>query len=361
MGLRDRAPKKSIVRKLFVHAGYGKTGSSAIQSWFANNVETLHRSDVSYRVNDTASLNYMVSTGNGGVLRSHLEGHLDASAAYGHYFDHEHRTTVISSEVLGLTPVGIDRLKLFCDRYDLELVVVAFVRDAYEWSYSSYVQLVKRHNYLESFEYFLRNEAKLAHVLQARRMEGRIDKLVLLHYDTHKANVIGPLVELLGIGPLQVESLSGRRVNRSLSVEEVFLVQLFVGWRRSFLDDLATNSFSSAISDWLVNTFPTRTSEVLFNDDLHRIFSQRFGESLAIFNAEIGAKHGITLGIGDVAAGHVVAAPAQEANIGLLRDISRYLASRPQLLGGCAAAFAQELSFIDADASAMLRELPSAP
>lgn len=105
-------------RRLILHLGFNKTGSSALQSWLANNVSGLSDQGFFYEIGHKENLNYRVGPGNGERLRLLLRSAIKNYPKWRidrrvhqkirkrrvdlHYLDNDHPNIIISSEGLPL-------------------------------------------------------------------------------------------------------------------------------------------------------------------------------------------------------------------------------------------------------------------
>ncbi|MFV8422592.1 hypothetical protein, partial [Vibrio parahaemolyticus] len=208
-------------RTLFLHVGYGKTGSSAIQSWLANNSANLATQGFSYTIKDTESIQYRVSSGNGGPLNGFLVGLRNEEQFKQHYFNHDLANTIISSETLSLSPDSIFKLENFCKTNGIELKVIAYVRDLADWTYSAYVQGVKRHCSLMSYSDYIIGLETFPHVFMAKMMDEQFSNITFVHYNSHKSDVVKPFSQWANIQAELLIPLANRKVNRTLTVDEI--------------------------------------------------------------------------------------------------------------------------------------------
>ncbi|WP_282177101.1 hypothetical protein [Vibrio nereis] len=323
---------ETMQHTLLLHVGYGKTGSSALQSWLANNASCLAEQGFSYAIKDKDSIQYRISSGNGGPLNGFLAGLSNAEQFKQHYFNHDLANTIISSEILSLSPDTISKLESFCKTNSIELKVLAYVRDLADWTYSAYVQGVKRHCSLMSYSDYIVNMKAFPHISMAKMMNGRFSDITFVHYNTHKADVVAPFAQWANIREDLLIPLANRKVNRTLTVDEIQVVQLFVSWRQSYFNDLDTFNISMLISDWLVNDFPNKESEVAITEKNIEQLTGKFGQSLEAFNRSIGESNGFALSYADVTLVpqmKEVSVSEEVIDVHLFELVLRYVLSRP--------------------------------
>lgn len=319
-------------RTLFLHVGYGKTGSSAIQSWLANNSANLANQGFSYTIKDTESIQYRISSGNGGPLNGFLVGLRNEEQFKQHYFNHDLANTIISSETLSLSPDSIFKLENFCKTNGIELKVIAYVRDLADWTYSAYVQGVKRHCSLMSYSDYIIGLEAFPHVFMAKMMDEQFSNITFVHYNSHKSDVVKPFSQWANIQAELLIPLANRKVNRTLTVDEIKVVQRFVSWRKRYFNDLDSFNISMLISDWLVNDYPEKESEVGISEQNITLLKNQFGHVIRDFNQSIGHKHGFTLNCfnNDTLSEESIAQSSKEQTCaeGLLESVLSYVLSR---------------------------------
>ena len=146
-------PDKS---ELIVHAGFPKTGSSALQYWLDINAAELADAGVFYpRVGRSAEdAPGNITAGNGKLLSHYLVPKLrhwsfeidDFPAAFRRIFiESDHQRVLISREQIGAADP--EMLRRFRDEIvpDVRLTFVVFIRDLYNLARASWTQHIKRH------------------------------------------------------------------------------------------------------------------------------------------------------------------------------------------------------------------------
>ncbi len=278
------------LRNVILHVGHPKTGSSALQSWLAQNRNVLASAGLIYP--DHASFDHArrfgITSGNavGGpefLFERILEADRDSA---------EGDTLLFSSEVLfwKLDDI-VERLQPLRDR--IALTVVFFIREPLEMACSSYHQAVKRNGETQSFEQCVLREAHLLEAERAHRMLRRegIDVRVL-NYGTRRGNIVGAFFDALGLGEAVAQQGEAAempaRVNRSLSRSELELVRAVnrvsgreAGWR---------------LSDMLVEHAPEVTPyRHRVSEEVRTEFGARFEHAFAYFNEMLPAVDALRL------------------------------------------------------------------
>lgn len=240
------APSNST-RKLFVHVGGPKTGSSAIQSWLAKNRDYLRNNGLTYQesTNDSEALEGRISSGNGAALaRDPSEFELHP----GHLWSSEH---LFHSGSLR------EKLSKEADNAEFLIVVCGYFRDPVEWAVSSWMQGLKRNGSFSSLDDFIssykfRREKSLLEWLEFSQQTNV--EVRFANYSRHKNSIVMHfLTQLL---ELNIQEISGvvktcqLRVNRSLTAGEI---DLMIALNRETGGDRAV---SKLISDSLVEQLP---------------------------------------------------------------------------------------------------------
>jgi hypothetical protein len=136
------------VRKIILHAGLGKTGSSTIQHLLSQHHELLKQSGIHYAVLDGGSTSTTPSSGNGARLAHSLATNNRALSAeiLGHLAP-PGSVALVSSELFGLLDTASWRLLAgCCGELSIQIErLVACVREPIGFLASSYGQEVKRH------------------------------------------------------------------------------------------------------------------------------------------------------------------------------------------------------------------------
>jgi len=195
------------VRRVVLHAGIGKTGSSALQTAFVRRRDALASYGVRYpeHRSDDVARSGGVTSGNGAPLRRWLVPRDDAPRGLGarvraqvveEVLTADARTLLYSSEFLHLArPERLDRLRRELAGHDATLEAVVYVRDLVGHALSSYSQVVKRGLYTGTFADYIAPDAEggyhlaLDRVLALPEVLGH-DNVTVLHYDTVRHDLV---------------------------------------------------------------------------------------------------------------------------------------------------------------------------
>jgi hypothetical protein len=248
-------------RKVVLHIGLPKTGSTAIQTFLSRNQSSLLESSIDYLPISQfeEGRKGVIASGNGAhlaraMLNSKDEAFLpwDDARAQAAFLAAAERsdaeTLLLSSELFALaTPEGWSRLLATVDQADLDLSIVAVVRNHCDFLSSSYIQAVKRHRIVQPPPAFIRDFIQHNQYLRYgaffRDLKARLGtQISLLSFDA--AFVHGGLIQdfLSALGPLGENTPKEiARINISPTPEEVAFLRVCnrYGPRMNFSDVLA--------------------------------------------------------------------------------------------------------------------------
>lgn len=225
-----------VERRLLLHAGMPKTGTSALQAAFARNEQLLEAAGVHHPEGGAhrRALRGKVTAGNAGLLTPWLRG--------GEELTREELAAWLD-DVLAQTPTGADRVlvssetcfyavaerlvglrELLADR-GVGLEVLVLVRDAVPWTVSTYGQHVQRLGHAGSLAEWVEQFRRVYADWRARlttfhEVVGPAG-LTVLHYDSHRTDLVGAVfAEVLGT-PAHTPPREDAPVNRTLGAREV--------------------------------------------------------------------------------------------------------------------------------------------
>lgn len=278
-------------KKVLIHIGYAKTGSSAVQSWLSENRKRLAESLLIYPQRSIDG-QQLISSGNGQVLIDYLGGRRTFEEVDRLYkFSDPSTVTLISSERIRLTLEAIDKLHALEQEFQLDIEILAYVREPFAWLHSRYLQRVKRHNFTGDFLSFLKQTKRVSFITESFNLKRSGFKFKLVSYDQHQDNVLAPFCEFIGVDCddfVQVE-----QINRSLTQEEACLVASF----ELYLKDSKHEGKGRQLADQLVANYVPIGRQVAakYSKKEAKLATRRYGEQIDDFNHEIGKEVGITL------------------------------------------------------------------
>jgi len=253
------------MKKLYLHIGLGKTGSSALQSWLSLNAEALARQGIDY-ADTVPEVKYGESlSGNGSILHQACVDldfdEVQRLLTSTYFFTPGNDIAVISCELFqGARPAAIARLSQICRDNGIDVTVVAYVRSAYEGLYSTYMQFVKRSNYTHSFgehESDTTLEVQMSYLRRYLDVFG--DKMVVLNYDEAKKDIYASFASVVGIDGGSLKKLKVK-VNRSLTMQEADVL------RR--INALHHGDFSTPVSNYIIGLDPDVETPVRYERSL---------------------------------------------------------------------------------------------
>jgi len=234
-------------KRIVLHIGHGKTGSSAIQAALARNQDLLRSAGILYPDHATLDQARRGEVTSGNLDPEHwFEGQVIPIARAADEYD----TIVFSNENL------FHRFDEFLDghaAYGEEFLfeIVLFVREPFEKLNSAYQQSVKRRGFAGSIRDFAEHDGDTRHaakILQALEAEGV--RCAVLNYSALRRSAIRAFFERLGVWDVvEARGEAGiETVNRSLTAAELdFLLHV----NRVFGVE-----FGSVIADALVHRLP---------------------------------------------------------------------------------------------------------
>lgn len=229
-------------RRLVLHIGMGKAGTSALQVALVRNRERLADLGIDYPAHATDDLARAngVTNGNGVAVADLLNSELAIAARdlaearpalralCARVARGPSRTTVYSSELLyRFDPGHLRALSTEAQRAGIDLRVVAYLRDVAPYFFSSYSERVKRNGFDGSFDDYLAGADDFAR--RVRLFEPRLRQLVdaagsshvqVLHYDSVRAELFPAFArDVLGVADTSGWE-APPTVNRGLSARE---------------------------------------------------------------------------------------------------------------------------------------------
>jgi len=274
------------MRKLFLHIGCGKTGSSALQIWLAQNADRLERSGVFYpRPNKKKLDNYAITSGNAGALISKLNSVHDAEELLISNLKSCENNILYSSEGFqNLDESQIVCLNSVAKKLELEIHIIAYMRDVYNYTYSSYMQLIKRHSYSDTFSRFAYSQKILQQFRVVNFFESFFNNITVLHYDSEKEmGVEKAFCRVIGVKDEMVLPLAPYKVNRSLTLHESqMLCAANLLYKNAFSNN--AGEFCTVISDFIISVNPEAETEVYFDEGVVEYFTETMGEQINHIN-----------------------------------------------------------------------------
>ena len=275
------------MKNLYIHVGCGKTGSSALQVWLSQITEDLKKQGVLYPMHNRKPLgDYAISSGNGVNFYKAVKGKFLDRYYQNLNPGEQFHSLLYSSEIFqNLNEEESEYLLNFAKAQQLEVQVIAYVRDVYDTAYSSFQQLVKRHTYYRPFTDFALSRKSLQQFSVVRKFSQWFENLHVIHYDTlEDRDVSSPLMQVVGLDPSGVPRMENRKVNRSLTIYETELMLLA---NRIYMEKFGEQSkrFSASLSDKLIAICPELDTEILFDKQAFKHFEKVMSPHIDFINS----------------------------------------------------------------------------
>lgn len=371
-------------RRLILHVGFVKTGSSALQSWLANNAAGLARQGIFYEKGNPESIKYNIGSGNGERLRLYLNHFLRPPKTgrrlhrlihqyarekrlYHRYFKNRYKTVIISSEAIVLNDVTVAALKAFVEKYHIELKIIAYVRDPIDFLFSLYAHEMRLEGNLkaQSIETYIRDRGEHPHIALSYLLVNNFADVELISYNKHKRDIARAFCNATRIDYEKLDKMLPIRVNRSLDIDEMAVIRVIGQWWDQHLDQMAETgnpytgpeSAPGLASRYLVNTYKHKRTEIAATEATLQTLEEKYRKSVEAFNEDIGQKFSCALSYRyDGKHKPVVTKDIDHVDISILRDIARYLITQKRSLGeDWLACFAACASQLDSTASEIFR------
>jgi len=276
------------MKKLYLHVGCGKTGSSALQVWLSHISGALEKQGIIYPLHNRKPLgDYTISSGNGTNLHRAIRNHILERYFRNLELEKSSETLLYSSEVFqNLTEEDSVYLKKVAKENGFEVHIIAYARDVYDMTYSSYQQMVKRHTCTQPFLNYALGRKNLQQFSVIGKLSQWFENTHVIHYDSVELGDISkPFSRLIGIDTASVPEMTKNKVNRSLTVLETELMLLA---NRIYMQSHNEPSmrFSASLSDQLIALCPERETEILFDQKVFDHFSAVMQEHVNVINAK---------------------------------------------------------------------------
>tara|TARA_B110000503_G_scaffold39815_1_gene65410 strand:+ start:18119 stop:19588 length:1470 start_codon:yes stop_codon:yes gene_type:complete len=273
------------MKKLFLHIGLGKTGSSALQSWLSLNADALSKQGVDYADLVPHAKTGEVSSGNGYVLQQALIGQdfeeVERLLTSTYFFNPKNNIALISCELFqGIRAPLVQKIHDICTKLDIDVTVIVYIRSVYEQQYSSYLQGIKRSSIAHPFGEKSSDIAFLRYVEYLRRYVRVFgDQVLAVNYDIAKKNIYASLADIVGIETQGLKKLK-KKVNRSLTLEEAEVLRRMNGMHGGV--------FATITSDYVIKLSPNIESLISYDKSLLQRVRDITEEDLLWVNEQFG-------------------------------------------------------------------------
>lgn len=279
------------MKTLVLHIGANKTGSSALQSGFAKYHRQIRDAGYYYppHANFEKAAEGKFSSGNGDRLRAllvprfrteHYDEASELRALVTDIADAPAGRVLISNE--GLHRAARPLLETFlsaCAEADIEVHAYFYVRDLLDHAYSSYMQNVKMGRETRAFGDFL-DEYRSSFSSSCTTFRNALgNRFHVRVYEEHKANLLQGFLQWAGIDIGEAVEIG--QVNRSLSVDEVFVL------RQLNLLQVPQRVRGRIGKNIMDSSFKTERHTVDIGEDQLTGFRERMKDELAAINTQV--------------------------------------------------------------------------
>jgi len=270
-------------RKLYLHVGCGKTGSSALQLWLHHHREDFATAGYFYPVIEESEPGvYEITSGNGSLLIEALKKG-QAEVLLKQLFQRSRRVIFSSEQFQGIGETLLQALKDLGPQLGFETVIIVYVRDLYDVLFSLYLQRVKRHGETESFDTFIRQTKKVQQFQVVRRYEKLFDHIRVLHYDSERSGGLDrAFCRALEMKGTRIPRMTPRKINRSLTLMEMELLRQTN--RLCLYKCPGESELDRKLSDALIYRDPEKETEIYFDAELLKFLRRRFSKELNRLN-----------------------------------------------------------------------------
>jgi len=270
--------------RLLIHVGHGKTGSSFIQSTFANSLDALRNQKIVYPMNTQMrqAAKGSISSGNAAIL-------LDQPKLFKKYKIGPDESILISGEILFNKLFSKSTMKnidyILREFKITEVKCLLFIRNPIEHAASFYQQLVKREGYtspIESFfEIYKTPQVVSSFIKRVSRKENysiSVKNYSNLREDLNQEVANWLMVPVSSLTPPDIPI-----VNRSLTLGELEMQRQL---------NIHLGKSGRVIADKLCEQLPNIRSEILLADlDSQKSLLKRLESSMDDVNSQIDSRH----------------------------------------------------------------------
>ncbi len=263
------------MRRIFIHAGLSKTGSSAIQHFLESNKIFLQDIGLKY-YSDNINLNEINSGNAEKLYYSIIQSNYNEVKNFLLKHSSLDIPSILSSETLGyLTSDQWNFLKKVCEECSIKIEkIIFYLRNVEKFLTSSYDQGLKRHGMSLSFSEYISSH-EWTHYESCMNLSRSFDSdvLVPLHYESWCKNLLESFFSKICDISVNFKDLvdksQKKRVNRSLTCLE-----------REYLKKINTKFgmvYSEKISNMLLAANPDKIdSEYSIDEDTRQLLQKRF-------------------------------------------------------------------------------------
>ncbi len=232
--IESRAASVATKKKILLHIGHGKTGTSATQHLLSRNAEFLRGKGILYPDHPHSQRAAEGKITSGNVTPKHGENWFAPQIIDRVTQEPGYRSYVFSSEAMfWAIPPFFPQIAELAQRFDIRIVQA--VREPLEMLRSAYGQSVKQQGYCEDISAYVPREG---HAIQAKNnleaMEAYGLQVSVLNYSVLRRDISKEIFRLAGLDAADFTKLDAgpvKTVNRSLTQAEL---QLFIALNKHF-------------------------------------------------------------------------------------------------------------------------------
>ncbi len=272
-------------KRLIIHIGLPKTGSSALQFFFAQNAASLAQNGVDYRHFEKEVLEGAISSGNASKLIQYLvpQNRRDDFKAdkYLKTFEKKYLDAtdapivLLSSEVLhNAAPACLADFFAYLEPL-ADVTVIAFIRNLYGHTYSSWMQGIKRGGETRHFSEYV-TKCRDIQFEAVRNWSQACPDFKLIHYDSEKDRLLQAFFEAAGLPLPEGGQEALPRINRSLNQREATLLRE--------LNRMHRGELSRMLSDALIVGNAVAAPDTVMYPGAAKTLEKRFSENVDWIN-----------------------------------------------------------------------------
>ena len=274
------------MRKIYLHIGCEKTGSSAIQVWLNQNSSKFYEKGIFYPTLDGKINNpYKITSGNGSLaVKAINKG--KAKQFFVDLFQERDGDIFLSSEQFqSLADDQIVDVRAILLSFDVDPVIIVFLRDIYDVLFSKYNQLVKRHFYDKTFMEYVFSLEKIEQFDVIDRWSKYFGNIKAIHYDSNKYSLDSAILKAIGLNENDIPGMQKAIVNRSLTFFELELIR-YVNKLYNEKFYKKNYDFPEKINNILIESDPEKVTSIFYNKKADDFINEKFGSDVARVNKE---------------------------------------------------------------------------
>jgi hypothetical protein len=274
----------SSLQKLIVHVGPPKTGSSALQAYFAANRPVFLKNNIGYHHSPQFTRPDLITSGNGLKLYQALNGDCSREELENtiRSYCQNHTLSICSSEYLAA--VKVEQWELFrkaCESMSIEPTMVVFVRDVEPFFRSAYNQGVKRHGRYQDYAEFAMNSPRAYHhVIHLRTIleAFEIKAVRVIYYEEARDALDLAFWKSLALPYEQFDRAAiQKKVNRSLISCEIDILRN--------LNKATGLKYTVQLSDYLIYARPDLVEEGVSAPEIVSLLKENYQDDIDWVNA----------------------------------------------------------------------------